>query len=55
MSVGGLIAILVLLVCVVALVFSAVAPAWLPLVLTACLALAILFSGWVLPTRTPPP
>lgn len=46
MSIGGLIAILVLVVAVVSLVFKAAAPDWLPMVLIAGLAIAILLSSF---------
>lgn len=44
MSIGGLIALLVLIVAVVALVFKAAMPDWLPLLMIAGLAVAILLS-----------
>ena len=51
MSLGSILALLVLIVAVVALVFSTAMPGWLPLVLTAGLALAILTGGYTVPLR----
>ena len=51
MSIGFILAFLVLAIVVVALVFAAAAPAWLPLVLTGMLALAILTGGIMVPWR----
>ena len=51
MSVGGLIAIVVLVIVVVALVFSQQAPEWLPLVLIGGLAVALLLHGFPVFTR----
>ncbi len=51
MSVGVIVAFLVLVCVCVALIFSTPGPAWLPYVLTAMLALAILLSGITFPWR----
>lgn len=48
MSVGGLLAVIVLVIVVVALVFRAAAPDWLPYALDAALALAILLAVYPL-------
>jgi hypothetical protein len=53
MSVGALIAVLVLVCVIVALVFKTVAPDWLPLVLIGGCALAILLSAF--PIKWGPP
>lgn len=53
MSVGSLIAVLVLVCVVVALVFKAAAPDWLPLVLIGGCALAILLSAFPIRFNTP--
>lgn len=47
-SIGSLIAIVVLVIVVVALVFRAAAPDWLPYVIDGALALAILLSVYPL-------
>lgn len=52
-SVGGLVAVLVLVCVVVALVFKAAAPDWLPYALIGALALAILLSAWPLRVNAP--
>lgn len=44
MSIGWLLAVIVLILVVVALVFGAAAPPWLPLVMIGTLAVAILLS-----------
>lgn len=53
MSIGAVLALLVLVCCVVALVFGAAAPAWLPYALIAALALAIVLSGYRFPSVPP--
>lgn len=44
MSIGALIAIVVLVICVVALVFAPGSPSWLPFALIGSLAVAVLLS-----------
>ena len=51
MSLGAILALIVLVIVVVALVFTAAMPAWLPLVLIGALALAILVGGYTFPVR----
>lgn len=55
MSLGWLLALLVLVASVIAVVFSAATPAQLPWVLFAMLAIAILVSDVVFPWRRTPP